>query len=101
MYLVWSLHVLSNRVDICRSVTRTQAAAQLEHDPEKWMPVFRKDHAQNKEIEQDDDSKISRPALGRLGTKRLEYGFCSLFFWKRTEERYVPGRRNLTSYFPD
>jgi drug/metabolite transporter (DMT)-like permease len=23
---------------------------ELEHDPEKWKPVFRKDHAQNKEI---------------------------------------------------
>jgi len=22
--------------------------ADLEHDPEKWLPVFRKDHAQNK-----------------------------------------------------
>jgi hypothetical protein len=29
----------------------------LEHDPEKWVPVFRKDHAQIKEIEWDDDSK--------------------------------------------
>jgi len=24
------------------------AAQQLEHDPEKWAPVFRKDHAQTK-----------------------------------------------------
>jgi hypothetical protein len=23
----------------------------LEHDPEKWMPVFRKDHAQSKNLE--------------------------------------------------
>jgi hypothetical protein len=23
-------------------------AAGLEHDPEKWVPVFRKDHAQTK-----------------------------------------------------
>jgi hypothetical protein len=36
----------------------------LEHDPEKWTPVFRKDHAQNKNIERDDDSKKSHPALG-------------------------------------
>jgi hypothetical protein len=35
----------------------------LEHDPEKWVPVFRKDHAQIKEIEQDDDSKKRHPAL--------------------------------------
>ena len=25
---------------------RKQVADDLEHDPEKWMPVFRKDHAQ-------------------------------------------------------
>jgi cyclohexyl-isocyanide hydratase len=25
-----------------------RAAARLEHDPEKWKPVFRKDHAQTK-----------------------------------------------------
>ena len=30
---------------------------RLEHDPEKWVPVFRKDHAQNKKIERDEDSK--------------------------------------------
>jgi hypothetical protein len=33
------------------------------HDPEKWVPVFRKDHAQTKEIERDDDSKKSHHAL--------------------------------------
>jgi hypothetical protein len=30
-------------------------ALPLEHDPEKWVPVFRKDHAQTKEIERDDE----------------------------------------------
>jgi hypothetical protein len=38
--------------------------ASLEHDPEKWVPVFRKDHAQIKEIERDDDSKKRHHALG-------------------------------------
>jgi hypothetical protein len=38
--------------------------SRLEHDPEKWKPVFRKDHARNKKIERDDDSKKSHPALG-------------------------------------
>jgi hypothetical protein len=32
-------------------------ASTLAHDPEKWIPVFGKDHAQNKELERDDDSK--------------------------------------------
>jgi hypothetical protein len=36
----------------------------LKHDPEKSVPVFRKDHAQIKEIERDDDSKKRRHAPG-------------------------------------
>ncbi|HXL29397.1 MAG TPA: hypothetical protein VN968_08925, partial [Bradyrhizobium sp.] len=40
--------------------------AALEHDPEKWVPVFRKDRAQTKD-RADDDSKKSHPALGRPG----------------------------------
>jgi hypothetical protein len=36
----------------------------LQHDPEKWTPVFRKDHAQTKKIERDDDSKKRHPARG-------------------------------------
>jgi pimeloyl-ACP methyl ester carboxylesterase len=35
-------------------------------DPEKWEPVFGKDHAQNKNLERDDDSKKSHPAPARL-----------------------------------
>jgi hypothetical protein len=44
-------------------VAEAAFATPLEHDPEKWTPVFRKDHAQNKEIERDDDSKKSHHAL--------------------------------------
>jgi hypothetical protein len=44
----------------------------LEHDPEKWEPVFPRDKREafarrscsNKKIERDDDSKKSHPALG-------------------------------------
>jgi hypothetical protein len=43
----------------------------LEHDPEKWVPVFPRDKREafarrscsNKKIEWDDDSKKSHPAL--------------------------------------
>jgi hypothetical protein len=28
-----------------RTVTPGKASRLLEHDPEKWLPVFRKDHA--------------------------------------------------------
>jgi hypothetical protein len=27
-----------------------RAAGEIEHDPEKWVPVFRKDHAQQSEM---------------------------------------------------
>jgi hypothetical protein len=49
-----------------RSSTGELPRRQLEHDPEKWVPVFprhkrgtrlRGDHAQIKEIERDDDSE--------------------------------------------
>src|SRR5258707_10414152 len=36
----------------------------VEHDPEKWVPVFPKRSCSNKKIERDDDSKKSHPALG-------------------------------------
>src|SRR5262245_55794453 len=32
-------------------------------DPEKWEPVFGKDHAQDKNLERDDDSKKNHTAL--------------------------------------
>ena len=35
----------------------------LEHDPEKWIPVFGKRSCSNKRIERDDDSKKSHLAL--------------------------------------
>src|SRR5262245_53885591 len=44
---------------------RRAAAAALARDPEKWEPVFGKDHAQTNNIERDGDSKKSHPALGR------------------------------------
>jgi hypothetical protein len=30
-----------------------KAGRALEHDPEKWMPVFRKDHAPTKKLDHD------------------------------------------------
>jgi hypothetical protein len=33
-----------------------QIGGELEHDPEKCVAVFRKDHAQIKNLERDDDS---------------------------------------------
>jgi len=31
-----------------QAATGVYDAVELEHDPEKWTPVFRKDHAQSK-----------------------------------------------------
>src|SRR5215207_10368631 len=36
---------------------------RIKHDPEKWLPVFRKRSCSNKEIERDDDSTRSHRAL--------------------------------------
>src|SRR5262249_19398912 len=41
-------------------------AAGLEHDPEKWVPVFGKRSCSIKKLERDDDSKKSHPALGAV-----------------------------------
>jgi hypothetical protein len=40
-----------------------QFVVTLEHDPEKWEPVFGKRSCSNKKLERDDDSKKSHPAL--------------------------------------
>jgi len=39
--------------------------ARSEHDPEKWEPVFRKDHAQTKRINDGSDSAKLELNLGR------------------------------------
>src|SRR3974390_2180913 len=41
---------------------------RLEHVPQKWEPVLRKRTCSNKELEQDDDSKKSHPALASGGS---------------------------------
>ncbi len=53
----------ADRLEITAASSEAPAQPALEHDPEKWVPVFRKDHAQIKEIERDDDSKKRHHAL--------------------------------------
>jgi hypothetical protein len=48
----------------------------LEHDPEKWEPVFGKDHAPNKELDQDDDSTNRHPDLGSDFKMRVQTHRC-------------------------
>jgi len=45
----------------------------LEHDPEKWEPVFGKRSCSNKEVERDDDSKKNHPARVVPALKRLRH----------------------------
>jgi hypothetical protein len=45
-------------------------SADLKHDPEKCEAVFRKDHAQKKNLKRDDDSSRSHRALGNISTAR-------------------------------
>jgi hypothetical protein len=42
--------VITGAIAMCRkrSVTQLHLGVGLEHDPEKWKPVFRKDHAPSK-----------------------------------------------------
>jgi invasion protein IalB len=40
-----------------------QTSRPIEHDPEKWTPVFRKRSCSNKKLERDDDSKKRHPTL--------------------------------------
>jgi hypothetical protein len=52
-------------------------AAELARDPEKWEPVFGKDHAQDNNLERDDDSKKNHPALvPRTRSSRTPCGKC-------------------------
>src|SRR5438105_13336481 len=51
----------------------------LEHDPEKWVPVFRKRSCSNKKIERDDDSKKSRHALAYSGFLELAKHLIAAF----------------------
>ncbi|PNE10174.1 MAG: hypothetical protein CR217_15850 [Beijerinckiaceae bacterium] len=51
----------------------------LEHDPEKWTPVFGRRSCSNKNLKRDDDSKKSHPALmklernGSVGNRRCHF----------------------------
>jgi curved DNA-binding protein CbpA len=54
-----------------RAQQRLVHLGALARDPEKWEPVFGKDHAQNKDLERDGDSKKSHHALTRDPEKSL------------------------------
>src|SRR5262249_9892948 len=68
---------MSARILSGMTLVRLQSQAPmttLEHDPEKWKPVFGKRSCSNNKLERDDDSKKSHPALiwrvNRRGLRR-------------------------------
>jgi hypothetical protein len=63
---------------------------RLEHDPEKWTPVFRKDHAKIKEIERDDDSKKSHRALGQSSLSLPQPRQSSLLYFSQGTDLPLP-----------
>src|SRR3984957_12656888 len=56
---------------------RRRSREALEHDPEKWVPVFREDHAQTNKIKRDDISQKSHLALDHCGPTRSAGGSAS------------------------
>jgi hypothetical protein len=46
----------------------------LEHDPEKWMPVFRKDHAPTKKPEHDPEKWMPVFRKDHAPTKKTDHG---------------------------
>ena len=52
----------------------------LEHDPEKWAPVFQKRSCSNKKLERDDDSKKSHHALVMANLVSVNSRAASLYW---------------------
>src|SRR5262245_2892566 len=57
-----------------------RSSAKLKHDPEKWVPVFRKRSCSKHNLERDGDSKKSRLALALLWQILSSTGFPNRFF---------------------
>src|SRR5207253_6467389 len=53
-----------------RTDTEFCDTVRLEHDPEKWIPVFGKRSCSSKKVERDDESKRSHLALGTVHERR-------------------------------
>src|SRR5438445_4861869 len=102
---------LTRLLDANRSLPRypspgaVSAGKRLEHDPEKWVPVFPRDKREafarrscsNKKVERDDDSKKSHLALagsrrGALGRNRLGRGLCGAGLGRRAVPAAGGGR---------
>src|SRR5262249_8866791 len=63
----------------------------IEHDPEKWEPVFGKRSCSNKELERDDDSKKNHPALADLRSNSRMMAAAARISNARQDHRYDRG----------
>src|SRR6267378_4973229 len=80
-----------------RMTLRGDDTTILEHDPEKWAPVFPRDKREafarrscsNKKIERDDDSKKNHPALAARGEQNTSLRRT----WNKPDRRRGIARR--------
>src|SRR5260370_30249890 len=93
------------RFDLYRAEGRIRSL--VNHDPEKWVPVFPRDKREafarrscsNKKIERDDDSKKSHPALDIRGAASTAPRTAdTLHGWRRS--RGVPTAERFTARNP-
>jgi hypothetical protein len=60
-----------------------------------WEPVFGKDHAQNKNLERDDDSKKNHPALVAETGRRIELYLALMLLCRRRPTKLVALRQAI------
>jgi hypothetical protein len=63
--------------------------------PKKWEPVFGKDHAQNKNLERDDDSKRNHSALVAETGTRIELYLALMLLCGRRSTKFVALRETI------
>jgi hypothetical protein len=92
---------------IVRQATHILADHALEHDPEKWLPVFPRDKREafarrscaNKKVERDDDSKKSHPALtarSALTSRVFRWAMATHSFMLRERIEFAASGREIT-----
>jgi hypothetical protein len=59
-----------------------------EHDPEKWVPVFRRRSCSNKKMERDDNSKKGHPAPDAAPAASI--GGAAVFSYKTPFQEETP-----------
>jgi hypothetical protein len=74
----------------------TRERRSLEHDPEKWVPVFGERSCSSKKLKRDDDSKRSHRALDAMIATAPPHA-AGLMFWLTRDQ---PGDRRAVLVGP-